>query len=73
MDVSVLSLLVQTAAHVPPETAYPLLVTHPEHSGGRLFRGQRVWAALDLLLTCSTVAEARDRTRERVRQAGEAV
>jgi hypothetical protein len=41
--------------------------------GGRLFRGQRVWAALDLLLTSETVSEARDKTQARLRAAGEEV
>jgi hypothetical protein len=40
---------------------------------GRLWPSQRVWAALDLLLTSDTVAEARDKTRERLEAAGEAV
>lgn len=33
---------------------------------GQLFRNGRVWAMLDLLLTCSTISEARDKTKERI-------
>jgi hypothetical protein len=40
---------------------------------GRLFRAQRVWAALDLLLTCGTIREARDKTQERLIAAGESL
>jgi hypothetical protein len=40
---------------------------------GRLYRAQRVWAAIDLLLTCATVAEARDKTQSRLVTAGEAL
>lgn len=32
---------------------------------GLIFRNGRVWAALDLLLTCDSIAVARDRTKER--------
>lgn len=39
---------------------------------GNLFRAQRVWCALDLLLTCATIREARDKTRERLASVGEA-
>jgi hypothetical protein len=46
----------------------------PEHEvrTGNLFRAQRVWCALDLLLTCQTIREARDNTQERLEGAGEA-
>jgi hypothetical protein len=37
---------------------------------GNLFRAQRVWVALDLLLTCETIAEARDKTKLRLAEAG---
>jgi len=33
---------------------------------GKLFRAARVEAALDLLFTCGTISEARDRTRARL-------
>jgi hypothetical protein len=48
----------------------PLIKPSHEVRTGNLFRAQRVWAALDLLLTSSTVAEARDRTRKRHEEAG---
>ncbi len=32
---------------------------------GNIFRSGRVWAMLDLLLTCDTIAEARDKTKKR--------
>lgn len=38
---------------------------------GNLFRAQRVEAALDLLLTCDTIRDARDRTQARLAAAGE--
>jgi hypothetical protein len=34
---------------------------------GNIWPNGRVWAAIDLLLTCDTVAEARDRTKDRLR------
>lgn len=37
---------------------------------GGLYRNLRVWAALDLLLTCPTIADARDATRARHEDAG---
>jgi hypothetical protein len=42
---------------------------HAVKSG--LVRSLRVWAAIDLLLTCDSVLEARDKTRERMATAGE--
>lgn len=42
----------------------PIRPAH-EVKTGRLFRAQRVWAAIDLLLTCPTVSDARDKTKER--------
>lgn len=38
---------------------------------GNLYRAQRVWCALDLLLTAETIREARDKTQERLTAAGE--
>lgn len=32
---------------------------------GKLFRNGRVWSALDLLLTCDSISEARDKTKKR--------
>ena len=37
---------------------------------GKLWPSARVWAALDLLLTCDTISEARDKTNERLAAAG---
>jgi len=34
---------------------------------GKVYPSGRVWAALDLLLTCGTVSEARDQTQRRLR------
>ncbi len=34
-------------------------------TGKGIYRNGRVWAALDLLLTCDTITEARDKTKER--------
>jgi hypothetical protein len=49
-------------------------VIRPEHPvrTGNLFRAQRVWCALDLLLTCESIREARDKTQDRLTRAGEA-
>ncbi len=38
---------------------------------GKLWMNQRVWCALDLLLTCDTIHEARDKTNERLAAGGE--
>jgi hypothetical protein len=38
---------------------------------GAIYRNARVWAAIDLLLTCKTIAEARDMTNARRADAGE--
>jgi len=42
-------------------------VIKPQHQvrTGKIFRNGRVWAALDLLLTCRTISEARDKTKTR--------
>lgn len=45
----------------------------PEHevkSTGKL-RSNRLWIALDLLLTCDTIPDAREKTKERLEKAGE--
>ncbi len=39
---------------------------------GKIWPNARLWCALDLLLTCATISEARDKTRERLATAGEA-
>lgn len=48
-------------------------VIKPAHDvkTGNLYRAQRVWAALDLLLTSQTVSEARDLTNARLEAVGE--
>ncbi|MGA2163199.1 MAG: hypothetical protein ABSH36_01875 [Solirubrobacteraceae bacterium] len=38
---------------------------------GNVFRSQRVWCALDLLLTSETIRYARDKTQERLASAGQ--
>jgi hypothetical protein len=48
----------------------PIRPPQPVHMG-KIYGPGRHWAALDLLLTCETVAEARDRTNERLERAGE--
>jgi hypothetical protein len=47
-------------------------VIKPPHTvkTGKLFRNARVWAALDLLLTSETIAQARDATKLRLEAAG---
>jgi hypothetical protein len=37
---------------------------------GKIYRNGRVWAMLDLLLTCDTISQARDRTKKRLKQGG---
>ncbi len=46
---------------VPPKTV----------KAGNLYRAQRVEAAIDLLLTCDTIRDARDKTQERLTASGE--
>jgi hypothetical protein len=40
---------------------------------GKLWPSQRVWVAIDLLLTADSIAEARDKTKARLVSAGEAL
>jgi hypothetical protein len=49
----------------------PVMKPMHEVRTGKLYPSQRIWAALDLLLTCETVAEARDKTKLRREDAGE--
>lgn len=49
----------------------PILPQHPTHAGPSIHRSMRVWAALDLLLTCETITEARNKTKMRLEAAGE--
>lgn len=44
----------------------PILPPKETKSGKKIVRSLRVWAMLDLLLTCTTIEEARDRTKERL-------
>lgn len=38
---------------------------HEVRAGKKIVRSMRVWAALDLLLTCKTIQDARDKTKQR--------
>ena len=51
-------------------TLGPNMLPAHETKTGKLYRGARVWAALDLLLTSETIAEARDLTKARLEKAG---
>ena len=46
-------------------TLGPAIRPESDVKTGRIFRNGRVWAMLDLLLTCDTISDARDRTQER--------
>ncbi|WP_028061136.1 hypothetical protein [Candidatus Solirubrobacter pratensis] len=48
----------------------PIIPPHTVKNGPKIRQSARVWAAIDLLLTCKTITEARDRTNERVDDAG---
>jgi hypothetical protein len=48
----------------------PAMEPAREIRSGNLFRNGRVWCSLDLLLTASSISEARDLTRQRHEQAG---
>lgn len=50
----------------------PIVPPNPVRTGN-LYRAQRVEAAIDLLLTCETIRQARDKTQERLNAAGEAL
>jgi hypothetical protein len=55
------------AAHAPPRDASQLgpVIEPPQTVRmGKVWPNARTWAALDLLLTCETVSEARDKTNE---------
>lgn len=44
----------------------PAIIPNKEiRTGKGIYRNGRVWAAIDLLLTCDTITEARDKTKER--------
>jgi hypothetical protein len=48
----------------------PVITPQHETRTGHLYKNMRVWAALDLLLTSSTISEARDLTKARRDAAG---
>ena len=52
-------------------TLGPPITPPHEMKNGRVTRALRVWAALDLLLTCDTISDARDKTNERLAAAGQ--
>lgn len=49
----------------------PIEPSHPVRSG-KIWPNARLWCALDLLLTCETIRDARDATQARLSSAGEA-
>lgn len=49
----------------------PITPAHTVRTGASIRRALRVWAAIDLLLTCETISEARDKTTARLEAAGE--
>ena len=49
----------------------PIVPSHTVKTGASIKRSLRVWAAIDLLLTCDTISEARDKTQSRLEAAGE--
>jgi hypothetical protein len=49
----------------------PPIIPPNEVRTGKLYRAAPVWTAFDLLLTCPTIYEARDRTQARLAAAGE--
>lgn len=44
----------------------PKIVPSKEVKTGKVFRNGRIWAAVDLLLTCETISDARDMTKARL-------
>ena len=50
----------------------PIVPPNPVRTGN-LYRAQRVEAAIDLLLTCETIRDARDQTQARLATAGESL
>jgi hypothetical protein len=46
----------------------PTITPNREVKNGRVYPSGRVWAMLDLLLTCDTVSDARDWTNKRLRE-----
>jgi hypothetical protein len=52
-------------------TLGPVIEPAREVKTGKLWMNARVWCALDLLLTSETIREARDKTTDRLAEAGE--
>jgi hypothetical protein len=52
-------------------TLGPPIVPNQPVANGKIWPNARLWCALDLLLSCETIGEARDKTRERLANAGE--
>ncbi len=52
-------------------TLGPPIVPAKPVLNGKIWPNARLWCALDLLLTCDTISEARDKTQERLASAGE--
>lgn len=48
----------------------PILPRHEVRTGS-IYRAGRVWAAIDLLLTCTSISEARERTKKRKAEAAD--
>lgn len=52
-------------------TLGPPIVPNQPVTNGKIWPNARLWCALDLLLSCETIGEARDKTQERLATAGE--
>lgn len=46
----------------------PEIIPSNEVKMGKIFPNGRVWATIDLLLTCNTISEARDLTKQRLKE-----
>lgn len=56
----------QIAPHYLLKLGPSIQPPHEVRTGDKIKRSMRVWAMLDLLLTCSTITEARDKTKARL-------
>lgn len=64
-----------TELSIPPHYIYylgPRILPSKTIRTGNIPRAGRVWAALDLLLTCDTISEAREKTQARIEAAANA-
>jgi hypothetical protein len=61
----------KSAPHFWYRLGPPIIPPHTVKTGASIKRSLRVWAAIDLLLTCQTISEARDKTQARLEAAGE--